>query len=84
VNAPHNPRHPIEAHGRARKHHLAFSECRLVEADYGLKDAALDRMDCKLEGVVVPVEDVDRSKRFYAERLGFQLNGERRLAALVA
>jgi catechol 2,3-dioxygenase-like lactoylglutathione lyase family enzyme len=41
-------------------------------------------MDCKLEGVVVPVEDVDRSKRFYAERLGFQLNGEQRLAALVA
>ncbi len=28
-------------------------------------------MDWKLEVVVVPVSDVDRAKRFYAEQLGF-------------
>src|SRR6476660_6771788 len=28
-------------------------------------------MDWKLEVVVVPVTDVDRSKRFYSEQLGF-------------
>lgn len=28
-------------------------------------------MDWKLEVVVVPVSDVDRSKRFYSEQLGF-------------
>ena len=28
-------------------------------------------MDWKLELVVVPVSDVDRAKRFYAEQLGF-------------
>lgn len=37
-------------------------------------------MDYKLELVVVPVSDVDRSKEFYAERCGFNLDldtGER-------
>lgn len=31
-------------------------------------------MDWKLEVVVVPVEDVDRAKEFYTERLGFPLD----------
>ena len=31
-------------------------------------------MDWKLEVVLVPVSDVDRSKRFYAEQLGFNLD----------
>lgn len=31
-------------------------------------------MDWKLEVVVVPVSDVDRSKRFYAEQLGFNVD----------
>ena len=29
-------------------------------------------MDWKLELVVVPVSDVDRAKRFYAEQLGLR------------
>jgi catechol 2,3-dioxygenase-like lactoylglutathione lyase family enzyme len=31
-------------------------------------------MDWKLELVVVPVSDVDRSKRFYSEQLGFNVD----------
>ena len=31
-------------------------------------------MDWKLEVLVVPVEDVDRAKEFYAEKLGFHLD----------
>jgi predicted enzyme related to lactoylglutathione lyase len=31
-------------------------------------------MDWKLEVVVVPVTDVDRSKRFYVEQVGFRLD----------
>ena len=31
-------------------------------------------MDWKLEVVVVPVSDVDRSKRFYSEQLGFNVD----------
>ena len=31
-------------------------------------------MDWKLEVVVVPVTDVDRAKRFYAEQLGFNVD----------
>ena len=31
-------------------------------------------MDWKLELVVVPVTDVDRAKRFYAEQLGFDVD----------
>ena len=35
-------------------------------------------MDYKLEVVVVPVTDVDRSKRFYAEGLGFHVDVDHR------
>jgi catechol 2,3-dioxygenase-like lactoylglutathione lyase family enzyme len=31
-------------------------------------------MDMKLEVVVVPVSDVDRAKRFYAEQVGFNVD----------
>jgi catechol 2,3-dioxygenase-like lactoylglutathione lyase family enzyme len=31
-------------------------------------------MDYKLEVVVVPVSDVDRAKRFYSERMGFEVD----------
>jgi catechol 2,3-dioxygenase-like lactoylglutathione lyase family enzyme len=35
-------------------------------------------MDWKLEVIVVPVSDVDRSKEFYADRLGFQVDVDHR------
>src|SRR3954449_4176560 len=35
-------------------------------------------MDLKLEVVVIPVSDVDRSKRFYEEDLGFTLDVDHR------
>src|SRR3712207_5899472 len=35
-------------------------------------------MDWKLEVVVVPVADVERSKRFYAEQLGFVVDHDTR------
>jgi hypothetical protein len=31
-------------------------------------------MDLRLELVLVPVSDVDRAKRFYVEKVGFQLD----------
>ena len=31
-------------------------------------------MDWKLEGVCVPVSDIDRAKAFYAERAGFTID----------
>lgn len=36
-------------------------------------------MDWKLELVVVPVSDVDRSKRFYNEQLGFNVDTDTRV-----
>jgi catechol 2,3-dioxygenase-like lactoylglutathione lyase family enzyme len=38
-------------------------------------DAGIARVDMKLEAVVIPVADVDRSKEFYA-RLGWRLDGD--------
>ena len=38
-------------------------------------------MDGKLEVVVVPVTDVERAKRFYAERLGFVVDHDTRISA---
>lgn len=35
-------------------------------------------MDWKLEVVVVPVSDVDRSKQFYSEQLGFKVDVDHR------
>jgi catechol 2,3-dioxygenase-like lactoylglutathione lyase family enzyme len=37
-------------------------------------------MDWKLEVVVVPVSDVDRSKKFYAEQCGFVVDVDRRMS----
>ena len=37
------------------------------------------RMDWKLELVVVPVTDVDRAKRFYAELVGFVVDHDTRV-----
>ena len=31
-------------------------------------------MDCRLELVILPVSDVDRAKRFYAEQVGFHVD----------
>ena len=36
-------------------------------------------MDWKLEVVVVPVADVDRAKRFYAEQVGFVVDHDTRI-----
>src|SRR5438270_13501103 len=36
-------------------------------------------MDWKLELVVVPVSDVDRAKRFYAEQVGFGVDVDRQM-----
>src|SRR5262245_54892948 len=33
-------------------------------------------VDMKLEVVIIPVADVDRAKRFYAERLGWRLDAD--------
>ena len=38
-------------------------------------DATAERVDLKLEVVVIPVSDVDRAKEFYA-RLGWRLDGD--------
>jgi catechol 2,3-dioxygenase-like lactoylglutathione lyase family enzyme len=35
-------------------------------------------MDWKIEQIVVPVSDIDRSKEFYAERVGFVLDVDHR------
>jgi catechol 2,3-dioxygenase-like lactoylglutathione lyase family enzyme len=35
-------------------------------------------MDWKLEVIVVPVSDVDRSKKFYADKLGFTVDVDHR------
>ena len=37
-------------------------------------------MDWKLELVVVPVTDVDRAKRFYAEQVGFVVDHDTRIS----
>ena len=36
-------------------------------------------MDWKLELAVIPVSDVDRAKTFYTEKVGFNLDSDRRL-----
>jgi catechol 2,3-dioxygenase-like lactoylglutathione lyase family enzyme len=38
-----------------------------------------DAMEWKLELVVVPVSDVDRAKRFYAEQVGFVVDHDTRI-----
>ena len=38
-------------------------------------------MDWKLEVVVVPVSDVERSKRFYSERVGFHVDVDREVVS---
>jgi catechol 2,3-dioxygenase-like lactoylglutathione lyase family enzyme len=38
-------------------------------------------MEFRLEVVVVPVSDVERSKAFYAERLGFNVDVDRQVSA---
>ena len=43
------------------------------------RDAALAKVDLKLEIQIVPASDVDRSKQFY-QRLGWRLNAARRPA----
>ena len=37
------------------------------------RDASVGRVDMKLEVMIIPVSDVDRSKEFY-ERLGWSLD----------
>lgn len=37
-------------------------------------------MDWKLEVVIVPVADIDRAKRFYAEEVGFVVDHDTRIA----
>jgi catechol 2,3-dioxygenase-like lactoylglutathione lyase family enzyme len=37
-------------------------------------------MDWKLEVVVIPVADVDRAKRFYVEKVGFNLDFDSRVS----
>jgi catechol 2,3-dioxygenase-like lactoylglutathione lyase family enzyme len=40
-------------------------------------------MDWKLEVVVVPVSDVDRAKRFYADQVGFVVDVDRQVSPAV-
>lgn len=35
-------------------------------------------MDCKLEAIAIPVSDVDRTKAFFADKLGFHLDVDHR------
>ena len=37
-------------------------------------------MDWKLEVVVLPAADVDRSKKFYSEQLGFNVDVDNRIS----
>ena len=37
-------------------------------------------MDWTLEVVIVPVTDVDRAKEFYAEKVGFTVDVDRRMS----
>ncbi len=38
-------------------------------------------MDLRLEAIIIPVSDVDRAKKFYAEALGFKVDVDHRAAA---
>jgi catechol 2,3-dioxygenase-like lactoylglutathione lyase family enzyme len=46
-----------------------------TEAHSPSRDASVGKLDMKLEVQVIPVSDVDRSKRFY-ERLGWRLDDD--------
>jgi catechol 2,3-dioxygenase-like lactoylglutathione lyase family enzyme len=46
-----------------------------TEAQNASHDAAVGNVDMHLEVVIIPVSDVDRSKKFY-ERLGWRLDGD--------
>jgi catechol 2,3-dioxygenase-like lactoylglutathione lyase family enzyme len=46
-----------------------------TEAQTKSSDASVGKVDLKLEVQIIPVSDVDRSKKFY-ERLGFRLDGD--------
>src|SRR5687768_96952 len=57
-------------------------ESRAALASYRLESDAkeTDGMQWTLEVVVVPVADVDRAKAFYADRLGFAVDHDTRIA----
>ena len=46
---------------------------RATEVHDTSRDASVGRVDMKLEVMIIPVSDVDRSKAFY-ERLGWTLD----------
>jgi catechol 2,3-dioxygenase-like lactoylglutathione lyase family enzyme len=45
-----------------------------MEQQTATMDKSPTKMDWKLEVVVVPVSDVDRAKKFYAEQVGFNVD----------
>lgn len=48
---------------------------------FGLyRDKEWNRMDRKLELIFVPVSDVDRAKRFYADQVGFVVDHDHRVS----
>src|SRR3954469_25476799 len=40
------------------------------------RNASAAKLDMKLEIVVIPVSDVDRSKQFYGDKLGWRLDAD--------
>ena len=47
-----------------------------LDRETATESAEVCTVDMKLEVVVIPVSDVDRSKRFYGERLGWRLDAD--------
>src|SRR5438105_590296 len=52
------------------------SAARTARGRRCLPGRVANRMEWRLELVQVPVSDVDRAKAFYAERVGFHLDGD--------
>jgi len=46
-----------------------------VRSETAIETSRARRVDMKLEVVVIPVSDVERAKRFYAETLGWKFDG---------
>src|SRR3954462_8667642 len=46
-----------------------------MSSEHATQSSSAERLDTKLEVVVVPVSDVDRAKAFYG-RLGWRLDGD--------
>lgn len=65
-----------EEHGTQEPMNRAKAGAQMTSA---LQPFGANVMDWQLELVVIPVSDVDRAKAFYTEKLGFNLDADRRL-----